>query len=409
MIRHVSFTNFCSLRRSGKWDLTAGPSTPIDDSFVRSNRGDHVSLLCGVFGPNASGKTNLLKTISFLNFFLRGSYREQDAEERIPVDRFLGNNEPVDLGLEFEGSGKIYRYELKLTPENVIEERLKHFHPETRSFRSLLLRKAGKRGPLLSQPGGGDFTDLAALRKLLQDRPNASMIAAGLLTGRHEFKKIDSALGLFETNVDRMGKADLGHDSHTSQLIDCARYFRENEHLLEEVEAHLKQADLGVSGFEIRDLELVNEEKGSTQKVPFPFVRHESADGGFVLPMTQESSGTRRIFTLMRRFLPVLTNGGIAVIDEMESDLHPHLIPMLLNLFVDLDTNPKRAQLVFTCHHVEVLNRLAKEQIILVDKNDLNESEAYRLSDQKGVRRDENYFSSYNAGRYGATPEPSLF
>ncbi|MFT6178202.1 MAG: putative ATPase [Akkermansiaceae bacterium] len=409
MLRNVSFKNFCSLRRSGEWDLTAGASTPIDDSFVLSKRGDHVTLLSGVFGPNASGKTNLLKTLSFLNFFLRSSYRDQDAEERIPIDRFSGNDEPVELGLEFEGPNRIYRYELKLTPERIIEERLRYFHPETKSFRSLLLRKAGKRGPLISQPGGGDFTDLAALRKLLQDRPNASIIAAGLLTGRQEFKKIDQALGLFETNVNRMGKSDLGHASHTSQLIDCARYFRENDHLLEEVEAHLKQADLGISGFEIRDMELVNEEKGSTHKVPFPFVSHKSANGSFELPITQESSGTRRIFTLMRQFLPVLTNGGVAVIDEMESDLHPHLIPMLLNLFVDFDTNPKRAQLLFTCHHVEALNSLAKEQIVLVDKNDLNETEAYRLSDRKGVRRDENHFSNYNAGRYGATPEPSLF
>ena len=409
MIRKVTFKNFCSLRNSGEWDLTAGESTPIDDSFASTNKGDHVSLLCGVFGPNASGKTNLLKTLAFLNFFLRGSYREQDAESLIPIDGFLGNDAPVELGLEFEGAGQIYRYEVKLTAVRILEERLRLFYPKTRSFRSLLLRKAGKRSPLLSQPGGGSFTDLGALRELLQDRPNASVIAAGFLTGRQEFKKLDQALGHFETNVDRMGKKDLGSASHTKQLIDCAKYFRENEHLLEDVEDHLKQADLGVSGFEIRDLELVNEEKGTTKNVPFPFVRHDSADGGFVLPMTQESSGTRRIFTLLRRFLPVLMNGGIAVIDEMESDLHPHLIPMLLDLFVDPDTNPKRAQLVFTCHHVEALNRLAKEQIVFVDKNELNESEVFRLSECRGVRRDENYFANYNAGRYGATPEPSLF
>ncbi len=108
-------------------------------------------------------------------------------------------------------------------------------------------------------------------------------------------------------------------------------------------------------------------------------------------------------------FLPVLTDGGMAVIDEMESDLHPHLIPLLLDIFVDKDSNPKRAQLIFTCHHVEILNHLAKEQIFLVEKDDVNQSQVRRLSDYKGVRRDENHFANYNSGRYDAIPEPEIF
>jgi predicted ATPase len=92
----------------------------------------------------------------------------------------------------------------------------------------------------------------------------------------------------------------------------------------------------------------------------------------------------------------------------MESDLHPHLIPLILDLFSDPDINPKRAQLLFTCHHVEILNTLSKEQVILVEKDADCVSHAYRLSDIKGVRRDDNYFANYNAGRYGAVPEPDL-
>ena len=71
--------------------------------------------------------------------------------------------------------------------------------------------------------------------------------------------------------------------------------------------------------------------------------------------------------------------------------------------------NPKRAQLIFTCHHVEILNHLAKEQIFLVEKDDVNQSQVRRLSDYKGVRRDENHFANYNSGRYDAIPEPEIF
>ena len=142
--------------------------------------------------------------------------------------------------------------------------------------------------------------------------------------------------------------------------------------------------------------------------MPFPFVRHRVAGAEVDFPMALESSGTKRLFLVLRRFFPVLTDGGVAVIDEMESDMHPHLIPTLLDLFADPELNPKKAQLLFTCHHVEILNRLDKEQIVLVEKDADCVSRAKRLSDIPGVRREENFFSRYNAGHYGAVPQPEV-
>ena len=408
MLRRLTFENFCSFRDSAELSMMTGIKTPTDDSFVESRCGDKMSVLCGVFGPNASGKTNLLKVLAFLNFFLRHSYQNQKAEAEVPVDPFIdGGGKPVRFSLEFEGQGRVYRYELSLTNKRVREERLQQRADETRSFRTLLLRKAGKRGPLLSQPD--DFTDLDALRALLKDRPNASMLSAGLVTGRAEFSKVFATLGRFETNVDRMGKAEIIQSNRSSEIIECARYFQENPHFKEDLEDRLKRADLGIEAFEIRDLEVVDNESGKTRTIPVPFVIHQSGDQRFELPLVHESAGTKRLFVLLGAFLPVLTEGGVAVIDEMESDLHPHLIPLLLDLFVDKATNPKRAQLFFTCHHVEILNHLAKEQIVLVQKNDECVSSLCRLCEVKGVKREENFFANYNAGRYEAVPGPSLF
>ncbi len=408
MLRHLTFRNFCSFRDPGELVLTTSARTPTDDSFVESRCGDKITVLCGVFGANASGKTNLLKALAFLNFFLRHSYRSLKPEDRIPVDSFFGaEGKPVKLAAEFEGQGRLYRYELALTATEVVEERLLQRSDQTRSFRTLLLRKAGKRGPLLSQPDG--FTDLDALRALLKDRPNASMLSAGLVTGRAEFTKMFASFGRFETNVDRFGKAETAPGNRTTEIIGCARYFQENPHFKEDLEDRLKRADLGIEAFAIKDREIQDPETGKMRTIPVPFVTHRSGDRSFELPLMHESSGTKRLFLLLGAFLPVLTEGGMAVIDEMESDLHPHLIPLLLDLFTDTATNPKRAQLLFTCHHVEVLNQLAKEQIVLVQKDGDCVSSLRRLAELKGVKRDENYFANYNSGRYEAVPSPSLF
>lgn len=408
MLRQLTLENFCSFRERGDLTLTTGAKTPTDDSFVESRCGDKITVLCGVFGANASGKTNLLKALAFLNFFIRHSYRNLKPDAPIPVDPFIdGDGKPVKLSVEFEGQGRLYRYELTLTPAAVVEERLQQRSDDTRSFRTLLLRKAGKRGPLLSQPE--DFTDLDALRALLKDRPNASMLSAGLVTGRPEFNKVLASFGRFETNVDRFGKAEIVQGNRASEVIECARYFQENPHFKADVEDRLKRADLGIDAFFIRDVEVPDAETGKMHTVPIPFVAHQSGKRRFELPLTHESSGTKRLFVLLGAFLPVLTEGGMAVIDEMESDLHPHLIPLLLDLFVDPATNPKRAQLLFTCHHVEILNQLAKEQIVLVQKDADCVSSLRRLVDLKGVKREENFFANYNAGRYEAVPSPSLF
>lgn len=408
MIRHLKFENFCSFRHSGELALTTSGKTPTDDSFVSSVCGDQVTVLAGVFGPNAAGKTNLLKLPAFLNFFLRHSYQHGEADGTIPVDPFAGGaDEPTRLEIEFEGSGRVYRYAVELTRQAVLEERLSLRNPATKSFRTLLLRQAGARAAVFTQEDG--FTDLVALKNLLKERPNASMISAGLVTGRREFKEAMASLGRFETNVDRMGKAEVVHGNRTSEVVDCANYLRENPHFRADIESHLEAADLGISGFDIKEVEVLMDKTGETRKIPLPFVTHRSGDRQFEIPLTHESAGTKRLFVLLRAFLPVLTDGGVAVIDEMESDLHPHLIPILLDLFVDRNTNPKRAQLLFTCHHVEILNQLAKEQIVFVHKDHDNISHVRRLSDLKGVRREENFFANYNAGRYQAIPEPQRF
>lgn len=407
MIRYMFLRNFFSFRGETLLDLRASAKTPTDDSFAPSMMNDQVSVLTGVFGPNAAGKTNLLKGLAFLNFFLRNSYEQLEEGAQIPIDTFFMDGEdPAELKIEFEGGGEVYQYEVKLTMDEIQSERLLLRHPQTRSFRTVLKRHAAASGPTLQ--GDGPFGKLDAMRKLLRDRPNASMLAVGRLTGQAAVRNVFDALGPLETNVSRLGKTQNNPANDTEHLFRCAKYFQENPQFEEDLSEYLRNADLGISTFEIQEIDIMTE-KGETIKKAMPYVTHKSGSRDFHMPLLMESSGTKRLFVLLRSFLPVLTEGGIAVIDEMESDMHPHLVPLLLNLFRDRETNPKRAQLVFTCHHVEILNELSKEQIVLVEKDEDNVSHATRLDGIKGVRREENFFANYNAGRYAAVPEPELF
>ena len=122
------------------------------------------------------------------------------------------------------------------------------------------------------------------------------------------------------------------------------------------------------------------------------------------LLLLHESSGTQSAFVLLARLLPVLASGGLAVIDEFEADLHPHMLVPILDLFFSPETNPHNAQIIFTCHSVEVLNLLHKSQVMLVQKDESCASEAWRLDSMQGVRNDDNLYAKYMGGAYGAIP-----
>lgn len=93
------------------------------------------------------------------------------------------------------------------------------------------------------------------------------------------------------------------------------------------------------------------------------------------------------------------------MIDEFENDLHPHMLEPILNLFASTSTNPHGAQLLFTSHALEVLNIVHKSQVMLVEKNEFNESSSWRLDSVAGIRNDDNFYAKYMAGAYGAVPQ----
>ena len=117
-----------------------------------------------------------------------------------------------------------------------------------------------------------------------------------------------------------------------------------------------------------------------------------------------ESHGTQVAFSLLSKVLPVLSNGSIAIIDEIETNLHPEIIEQLIGLFASKESNPKNAQILFSSHSLELMNHLHKSQIYFAEKRD-SVSMAYRLDDFNGVREDDNYYAKYRAGVYGALPE----
>jgi len=64
----------------------------------------------------------------------------------------------------------------------------------------------------------------------------------------------------------------------------------------------------------------------------------------------------------------ILDKGGVAILDEFDTDLYPMMSEALLEMFFSKETNPKNAQLIFSAHNPYLLNLLDKYQIAFTRK-----------------------------------------
>jgi AAA15 family ATPase/GTPase len=403
MIHSLAIRNFSSFQEQTLVEFTVGPKAGSRSFLLPSQDPEiQINAVTGVFGPNASGKTNLLKSIAFLRYFLLHSASNKPDEE-IPIEPFAFvegldvATSAIDFRLEFEFEKILYRYELELTAKRVLSESL---HRKDTRFRYLYERywdEALGQYTFKSQDIGPS--------KQVALRENASFLASAVLQEHPFALKLSEYFKRLYVNIHSQGRMPT-HDPEIWNVLQAARYFEKNTDLLRAAEANLIASDLGITKIQIDEIQLLNKE-GKEEKSPFPIVEHEVAGKSYLRPLLQESRGTQSLFVLLRYILPVLNSGGVAVIDEFETGLHPHVVKAIVELFYSPDANPNGAQLIANFHTDYLLqNTLEKYQIVLTEKNpDTLSTEAWRLDQIKGAARNtNNHYAKYHAGAYGGIP-----
>ncbi|UXH76608.1 AAA family ATPase [Roseateles amylovorans] len=391
MLRHYAFSNFQSFRDQTVVSFELSQKAASHGWQVTSRGNARLTTVLAVMGANGAGKTGALKPLAFVAWFVAHSFH-LPADQPIPMSTHaLATAEPARIALEVEDTdGCLWRYELEIRAQRVFREAL--FRKRER-FNYVFVRtlNADESGYDIKQQGF-DFSPAEA-RKV---RFNASLISTAAQYGVPLAQWLRS-FGVV-TNINLDGRSHFG----AQHLAQSAEFFAQDDGARQRMVGFLASWDLGVSEVDIERLDAQRAD-GSVDRSWHAKVKHHSALGEFALRMEQESSGTQSAFVLLSRLLPVLRDGGLAVLDELDSDLHPLMIEPILDLFANPATNPHQAQLIFTCHTSEILDLLHKSQVLLVEKTD-GHSQGYRADEIKGLRSDDNLRAKYMAGALGGIP-----
>ena len=121
---------------------------------------------------------------------------------------------------------------------------------------------------------------------------------------------------------------------------------------------------------------------------------------------TEESEGTKTFFQMMLGIINVIRNDRTLLMDGIDTNLHPHLVEYIINLF----NRSNQAQLIYTTHNTHLLNTdfQRRDQVYFVNKREDGCSELYSLYDFKDFRDNYDMEKAYLQGRFDAIPYLSI-
>ncbi len=427
MLLEFKVSNYRSI---GEEQILSLIPAPKQRDYINNilEKGKYNSLnVIGIYGNNASGKSNLLLSMSLLDRLVHLSARASSTSA-LPHDPFLlregWQDKPTRFEISFVLNDNRYRYGLAFTKEEIANE--------------WLYRKSqGREVPLFVREK--DVIDVSNGFKGNQKTIDAAVEATrpnALFLSTCDMLNVEEAKTIFQWFKHFHMLNGLNTEDQTINTVSLMQ----DEQFRELINNYFLHLNVGITGFDIntKDFDpselpegipegtrnmLIEELKG---KMSFTvFTRHQVYNN-LGLPTNnhitwkleeRESAGTNKAFQISGPVFWALMNGGVLIIDEIEAKMHPHMTMDTINLFLNKDTNPHNAQLIFATHDTNILSysRLRRDQIYFTQKNNWESTEIYSLSDfvyagsndpskLEKERPDTDKEKRYLEGRYSAIP-----
>jgi AAA15 family ATPase/GTPase len=383
----------------------------------------------GIYGANASGKSNLIKAIDIMKDLVEDS-AGLEPDRELPVTPFLLNGKsekkPSVFEVVFLHDGIKYQYGFAATRKRFQKEWLIAYPKGI--GRTWYERTFNEKG--------GDYdwkysTFLKGDKKKLAEktRENALFLSVG---AQWNNEQLTNVYKWFKDNLRIAPPRENFGPVTAKMLLDVEKEKGVRKELYESVIESMLDADMGIRGVKVIKPEVDKDKMKFPDKMPREVqemimkrllrrllrrssrpkveMAHRNIETGkdVFLPLEEESDGTQRFFQLLGPFFETVALGYTVFIDELEAHLHPRLTRELIKFIQNPEYNRNGAQLIFATHDVSLLDPelFRRDQIWFTEKDKNGSTQLYSMSDYKErrPRKGEAMQKGYLAGRYGAIP-----
>lgn len=394
MLIKIQVENFFSVKNKIAIDFRAANINTAKAKELSDNvfdwNGTKILKSIGLFGPNASGKSSILKAISFCcRLILESHQNNVGAKFNFQPFKFDGYPaKPSSFLVDFVCEDVEYEYSFTLTQSRIISESL-FYYPN------------GKK------------------KKIFTRKEGIYSFGAGLIVKPNDVALNTSDKNLFLSRASSMNR-DIAQKVYKYFLntfllglvninsLSVESIFKENKKLILRA---LSICDLDICDIKVRHdkipmpiQSLVGAEPVQFQVMDvlrFQTVHTRSDKEVFDLDV-EESAGTKNLFSVLLRLLDVVRNGKSLMLDEFDASFHTRLSEFILDL-IHASTG---SQLLYTSHNTNLIDisRLRRDQIVFVNKLADGSTEVYSLYDFKDFRENMNAEKAYIQGRFDAVP-----
>lgn len=422
MLLNFSIENFRSIKDRQTLNLEATVDDELESSHVCEHDGIRVLRSAAVYGPNASGKSGLMDSMSRMRDFVLWSAHEGQID-KILVEPFLlhetTEKAPTTVEWEFLWKGSRYRYGFSADAATVHAEWL--FRRRSTAKEARLFTREGQE----IKVNAAHFREGLVLKKYEKDLGNPPVRENALVL---------SVVAQFNGQTSKEILAWFAQLRFTSGLSDRRHFFFTANRLKDAASrkkllSFAQRADFNITDLssEVGELspdklpaQIADELKAKYSnfvtaeiKTKHPRYGKDGKPAGSVEfdLVDQESQGTQKFIALSGPLHHMIEEGSILVVDEFEARLHPLLTRAIFEWFHS-PANRCTAQLIIATHDVGLMDPefLRRDQVWFCDKDKQGATSVYCLAefDSNTVRPTTKFNRQYMLGLLGAVPKLAL-
>ena len=293
-------------------------------------------------------------------------------------------NSPTEFEIFFITAKAEYRYIIHVLREAIVYESLSMRKVETNRTTDIFEREDGK----ISM--GDGFSKLKVSEDISDTLPLLSYL--GITYRKNEV--VGDCISWFEDGIEFL--------NYGSPIQELQLAIANSADIKELILNMIREMDLDIEDFRVE-----KREAGDIRV----FTKHNVDGNAYEINLSEESSGTKKLFGLLPFIAESLTKGTTLVIDELDAKIHPVLLKHIIMLYNNLEINKHGAQLIFTSHDLSTMNSevFRRDEIWFAAKGNEQNSKLYSLvefknPDGSSVRKDAKFDKQYLEGKYGADP-----